>query len=492
MDNFRNAYNGTYTTRRKRDVDSKKYVEERQNGSKNKQSMSNKKSKETKGSSSNKNSSNPLILPRPSVGAQQIKSTKKKKKNLEHEYVDDFNEPKTSDKEELNELLVQRKERIAEKEKQFTLMLEESFSLQEESSSDSEQLSYHEDDFSVDFEEISTKKYESEGEFQSLEEEDSRRKNFGSIKEEYLLQYKGDGAKKKEISSAFEKCSLTDKEVSLLLNKDYTAKDEFLSSASLPLNRFDYLLDKFCLMLEDSSVEDDPAINEDKEAPSDNGLDNEVIIEEKSKEEYCKPKHELKCSPKISQLPIVKLPVLLAQVNTDINLFDSFELPLSIANITKIDWSLDSFDCHVLFPSTTVFLKGILIAEIQYVNKKQSKALQIVKIPIPWEKIAKTKWLYSPVLPSRSQSEYMFLSQHTGAESSHYEFCEDFADQIQHDLRSINLIWHDELVSFEETPKVFIQGRANLAIDILQPQYIDLNSSGADLKHKHIYKGCLF
>ena len=58
-------------------------------------------------------------------------------------------------------------------------------------------------------------------------------------------------------------------------------------------------------------------------------------------------------------LPIVKIPVLLANLNFDIDLFDSFQLEIPIENISKIDWHVHSFDCKVLLPSPNVFLKGI-------------------------------------------------------------------------------------------------------------------------------------
>ena len=63
-------------------------------------------------------------------------------------------------------------------------------------------------------------------------------------------------------------------------------------------------------------------------------------------------------------LPIVKIPVLLANLDFDIDLFDSFPLQIPIENISKIDWHVHSFDCKVLLPSPNVFLKGMLIADI--------------------------------------------------------------------------------------------------------------------------------
>jgi hypothetical protein len=165
----------------------------------------------------------------------------------------------------------------------------------------------------------------------------------------------------------------------------------------------------------------------------------------------------------------------------DFDIYDHFELPVSITKITEIDWSLDKLDCHVLLPSTTVFLKGVLIADIQYVNEDITNTLHSVKISIPLEKFIAVDWLHTPELSSSNKREFMFESQIDHEVSSHYEFTQQFADQIYHELRCINFIWHEELANRVEKQKLFIQGSANLKIDLLQPPFIDLNSACNDL-----------
>jgi hypothetical protein len=214
---------------------------------------------------------------------------------------------------------------------------------------------------------------------------------------------------------------------------------------------------------------------------SHNGVESEHITEEDREGKYGKKNLETNlsenCTQKSSHLPIVKLPVLLAKVKIEIDIFDSFKLPMPIANITKVDWSLDSLECRVLLPSTTVFLKGILIADIHFVNESHSHTLHTVKIPVPWEKIITINWLYPPVLSSSNKREFMFESKNDKEVSSHFEFCQHFADQIQHDLRKITFVWHEELASQVEKQQLSIQGRAKLSIDLLQPQFIDLNTA---------------
>jgi hypothetical protein len=79
-------------------------------------------------------------------------------------------------------------------------------------------------------------------------------------------------------------------------------------------------------------------------------------------------------------------------------------------------------------------------------------------------------------MPSSEYSEFMFQAHDENEDSFHNVFHKQFADQIHHELRSFNFIWHEELVSQSEPTKLCIQGSAKISIDLLQSQYINLNS----------------
>jgi myosin heavy subunit len=370
-------------------------------------------------------------------------------------------EEDTSLEEEFSEMLEERtfildetesiKEGDSSLEEEFSEMLEERTFILDETESIKEEDNSLEEEFSTML----------EGRSPEWDKSDSNKEKTTSLEEEFSM-------KLEETSSVLDEFAPTTEEVSSLQNESFSVQDEFIEDATSSLNRFDSLLDKFSLMLED----------EHEHASSQDGFERELLKEENREDEYCKTPLKQNCSQK-SHLPIVKLPVLLAKLNIDIDMFNSLELSLPIANITKIEWSIDSLECRVLLPSTTVFLKGILIADIQYVNENLTHTLHTVKVPVPWEKIITINWLYPPVLSSSSQREFMFGSHDAEEVSSHYEYCQQITDQIEYSLRSINFVWHDEVGSQAETPKVSIQGRANLAIDLLQQQYIDLNSAGS-------------
>lgn len=172
--------------------------------------------------------------------------------------------------------------------------------------------------------------------------------------------------------------------------------------------------------------------------------------------------------------PIVKLPILIAKLNIDIDIFETIDLLLPLENVIKIEWSLQSLDCSVISPSTTVFLKGVLIAEVEYSNKGKTNTLHIVRLPIYWSKTIDINWLTLPKLPTSSHNEFMFQSPIDKEASSHFEFHQEFAEKIDNNLRNINFVWHQDLCSQLEIQKLHIVGIAQLSIDLLQSQYVEL------------------
>ena len=173
-------------------------------------------------------------------------------------------------------------------------------------------------------------------------------------------------------------------------------------------------------------------------------------------------------------LPIVKLPVLLANLDFHIDLFDSFPIQLPIDHITKIDWHIHSFDCQVLLPTPNVVLKGILIADITY-EEDASPSLHTVKVKIPLNKWMKVNWLYTPELSSSDQAEYMYQGNENMDVQYHREFSQQFAQPIQSELQNVSIIWHDELISNGILRELDLQGKVNLSMNLLQSQYVDLN-----------------
>ena len=310
-----------------------------------------------------------------------------------------------------------------ELEEQFSTMLEESSSRFEEPSSFNEESS-------PQFEESSSFNEESSSQF----EESS------SFYEESSPQF--------EESSSFNEESSPQLEVSSSFNEGSSSQFEESSS--------------FC---EESSpqFEESSSFYEESSLMESSSGQNEIM-----ESTFEVPSLE-------RTLPIVKIPVLLANLEFDIDLFDAFPIEIPIENISKIDWHVHSFDCNVLLPSPNVFLKGLLVANLTYVNNNKSSSLHSMKIKIPFDKVKKMDWFYPPELSSSHQAEYMYRGNEEMDVHFHREFSQKFAEPIQTELQNVYIIWHDELISNGSLRELDIQGKVQLSMTLLQSQYVDLD-----------------
>ncbi|PKG22758.1 hypothetical protein, partial [Niallia nealsonii] len=174
-------------------------------------------------------------------------------------------------------------------------------------------------------------------------------------------------------------------------------------------------------------------------------------------------------------VPVVKYPILLARVNMEINILDTFDWIWPMNNVENIKWSIQNFECFVALPSNTIFFKGTLLASIEYVNQHPNQTFHIINLPLHLEKVAKANWLYPPLVPNNSQRKFMFQSFHNDEPTFHLEVDQKFTDPIQSSLTSMNIICHHDLDSEKDAKKLQIQGRALISIDLLQEQYMEFD-----------------
>ncbi|PLR97523.1 hypothetical protein [Bacillus sp. T33-2] len=171
-------------------------------------------------------------------------------------------------------------------------------------------------------------------------------------------------------------------------------------------------------------------------------------------------------------LPVIKLPVLLATVIIDLDIFDSYDLLSDMSCITKTEWNFQVLDSRVVLPSTMFFVNGLLVVDIEFVNC-QTHTIHAATIKIPWQKVQSVDWLSFPEMPSTSREEFMFQSDDALIYHEVYE--EHFVHELEYNFRGFKCIWNDGLLLNEVTPTFSLQGSAQLLFDILQPQYVNLN-----------------
>ncbi|EWG10240.1 hypothetical protein [Cytobacillus firmus] len=163
----------------------------------------------------------------------------------------------------------------------------------------------------------------------------------------------------------------------------------------------------------------------------------------------------------------VKLPVLIGKADLDISIFDCLPMPIKNGHISKMEWSVDSLQCSAILPSKTVFIKGNLIADILFVNHNQ---LQSIRMPVPIDKTIELEWISPPQMPASSnKKEFMFI--HENGEDFHYEYFQQFTEEITCKLKSIHVLWHGDTRDY---PGLEVMGKALLSMDFFQEQIVQI------------------
>ena len=281
--------------------------------------------------------------------------------------------------------------------------------------------------------------------------------------------------------------SNTMKKISLMLKEEQPKKEanheeDVQEKASIVNKEDSSLLDKHAPILEVDPIEKEAESNtinktslKKKKSKKNSKNKNQYEIALLHEDDYEQPLQKnsfLIDSKDKKQTTIVKLPVLLAKLNIEIDIVENIKFFMPLENISKVEWSMRSLHCKVAIPSTTLFLKGELIAEIEFINTGVNNIIHSLKVPIPWSKTTNIHWLTLPDLSHSSQNEFMFQSQHDHNDSVHYESFQKFAEAITSQLNQITFVSHHELDSKDQHLQIF--GTAFLSINLMQEQFVDL------------------
>ncbi|MBG9547234.1 hypothetical protein [Cytobacillus firmus] len=163
----------------------------------------------------------------------------------------------------------------------------------------------------------------------------------------------------------------------------------------------------------------------------------------------------------------VKLPVLKGKAELDFTLFDFMPFPIRNGHISKMEWSVDSLQCSAILPSKTIFIKGTLMADILFVTHSN---LQNIRMPVSIDKTIELEWISPPQMPASSnKKEFMYI--HENRLDHHYEYFQEFTEEITCKLKSIRVLWHGDA---EDHSGLEIMGKALLSLDFFQEQIIQI------------------
>jgi hypothetical protein len=171
----------------------------------------------------------------------------------------------------------------------------------------------------------------------------------------------------------------------------------------------------------------------------------------------------------------VKIPVVLSTIRIEVTIFKNIDLPFPIEYIQTIHWSIHSLHTHIPSHSSVVFVKGILVAAIEYVNPGETSSVHSVKIPIEWNHTSHTRWKIPPKIPKSFHREYTFIAQSNQGMTTHNESHYSYCDSINHSLHDFKFISQQECLTQEEKATLKVQGCLTLCLHLTQEQFVQFN-----------------
>ena len=378
-----------------------------------------------------------------------------------------------------NEESLLEKEEIESSNAESSLSQGTKSSLQEKLYSKFKKNSPSENEFALMLKEEQPKK-EANHEEDAQETASNINKEDSSLLDQHAPILEVDSVEKETESNTMKKISLMLKEEQP--KKEANHEEDAQEKASIVNKEDSSLLDKHAPILEVDPIEKETESNtinktslKKKKSKKNSKNKNQYEIALLHEDDYEQPLQKnsfLIDSKDKKQTTIVKLQVLLAKLNIEIDIVENIKFFMPLENISKVEWSMRSLHCKVALPSTTLFLKGELIAEIEFINNGVNNIIHSLKVPIPWSKTTNIHWLTLPDLSHSSQNEFMFQSQHDHNDSVHYESFQKFAEAITSQLNQITFVSHHELDSKDQHLQIF--GTAFLSINLMQEQFVDL------------------
>ena len=404
-----------------------------------------------------------------------------------------LNETKSVDKEDLsdhekshsaleNEESLLEKEEIEEIESsnaESSLSQGAKFSLQEKLYSKFKKNSPSENEFALMLKEEQPKKAANHEE-DAQETASIINKEDSSLLDQHAPILEVDSVEKKTESNTMKKISLMLKEEQP--KKAANHEEDVQEKVSIVNKEDSSSLDKHAPILEVDPIEKEAESNTinktslkkkktKKNSKNKNQYEIALLHEDNNEKSFEKNSFLIDAKDK-KQSTLVKLPVLLANLNIEIDILENIKFFMPLENISKVEWSMGSLHCHVVLPSTTLFIKGVVIAEIEFINNEVNDTIHSLKVPIPWSKTTTVHWLTLPDLSHSYQNEFMFQSQHDPNGNFHYESYEKYAEAITSQLNQITFVSHHELDSKDQQLQIF--GTACLAINLMQEQFVVL------------------
>lgn len=176
----------------------------------------------------------------------------------------------------------------------------------------------------------------------------------------------------------------------------------------------------------------------------------------------------------MNNLPMVKLPILLAIEDIEFDILHVFGLPDPLEKIINVEWTVQSLDVQVHLPATKACINGELTADIEFLQDNETYSSHHLILHIPLDKVVEIEWLYPPDLSSMQQKEYLFKGNDPLHIHTHYERVQKFTDPLDYQLKQLSFVWHQDVLFENQTKMIQFQGTLSLTIHLFQTQLVNL------------------
>lgn len=169
----------------------------------------------------------------------------------------------------------------------------------------------------------------------------------------------------------------------------------------------------------------------------------------------------------------VKVPVLLARVDVNIEVEKEMIIPYPIKGVREVEWEIDNLTCQTQALHNKLVVEGQLKANVHYDTLFRPYTTLAISSEVPFRKYVDLTFLSPPTPPKQSQKKE--FSFQTGMEVETYTHSEKILplnDQFMYDLREMAIVSADMMEQKGNKTSIFLQATATYSIDLLQRQYV--------------------
>jgi hypothetical protein len=178
----------------------------------------------------------------------------------------------------------------------------------------------------------------------------------------------------------------------------------------------------------------------------------------------------------LTPIPIIRMPVLIAQKDISINISRAIEIPYPVQTITNLTWRVQSLIFHILISEKRLIAEGLLIPEICYVTNDSYGDKYLFSTEIPWRESIAIEFTYPPMVQLAKETNVYTFGTDTITEGViHREQKNRRVDSPFAELRESYFLSSEQLTSEQIRSNISLHVSATLSVDIFQMQLVSRN-----------------